>query len=115
MRSTFFIPLSYTICTKLVFTCFPICLRIHDNKLWTQLAYPSAFEDRHQSTQVLKVQSVTGAPNFRVILRPLHGTVETLVSNIWVAHKITHVVGIWDRRLKRLNRVYNVASQQLKE
>lgn len=100
------------VCTKLVFTCFPICLRIHDDKLWTQFAYSSAFEDGHQSTQVLKVQSVTGAPNFRVILRTLHGTVETLVSNVWVAHKITHVVGIRNGRLKRSNRVYNVASQQ---
>lgn len=88
-------------CTKLVFTCFSICLRVHDDKLWTQFAYSSAFEDGHQSTQVLKVQSVTGAPDLKVILRALHGTVEALVSSIWVAHKITHVVGIWDRRLRR--------------
>ena len=90
------------VCTKHVFTCFPICLRIHNDKLWTQFAYSSAFEDRHQPPQVFQIQSVTGAPNFRVILRTLHGTVETLVSDIWVAHKITHVVGIWNRRLKRL-------------
>ncbi len=85
---------------KLSFTCFPICLGVHNDKLWTQFTYSSAFEDGHQTSKVLQVQSVAGPPHLRVILRALHGTVQTLVSRCWVAHKITHVVGIWDGGLE---------------
>lgn len=85
---------------KLSFTCFSICLGIHDDKFRTKFTYASAFEDRHQTSKVLQVQSVTGPPHLRVILRTLHGTVQTLISSCWVAHKITHVVGIWDGGLK---------------
>lgn len=82
------------------FTCFPIRLGIHDDKLGTQFTDASAFENGHQATQVLQVQGVAGAPDLGVVLGALHGAVQTLISGRRVAHKVSHVVGIWDGRLK---------------
>lgn len=80
-------------------TCSPIRLGVHDDKLWTQFAYSSAFEDRNQTSEVLQVQRVAGPPDLGVVLRALHGAVQALVSGGRVAHKVTHVVGIRDGRL----------------
>lgn len=82
------------------FTRFPIRLGIHDDKLGTQFTDPSAFQDGHQTTQVLEVQGVAGAPDLRVVLGTLHGAVETLVPCSRVAHEVSHVVGVWDGGLK---------------
>lgn len=82
------------------FTGFPVRLGIHDDKLGTQFTDASAFENGHQATQVLQVQGVAGAPDLGVVLGALHGAVQTLISGRRVAHKVSHVVGIWDGRLK---------------
>lgn len=62
-------------------TCFAIRPGVHDDKLWPQLADAPPLEDRHEPTQVLQVEGVAWAAHLRVVLRALHGAVQTLVAS----------------------------------
>lgn len=82
-------------------TCFSICFRIHDDKLWPQLADTTSLQDGHQSPKVFQVQSITWTTNFWVIFCPLHGAVKAFITSCWVADKISHIVWVWDWRLNQ--------------
>lgn len=84
---------------QFIFTCFSICFRIHDDKLWPQLADTTSFQDGHQSPKIFQVQSITWTTNLWVIFCPLHRAMKTFVASCWVADKISHIVWVWDRRL----------------
>ena len=88
----------YTKCTH---THFAIHFGVHDDELGAQLADAPALQDGHQAPQVLQVQRVAGPPRLRVVLCTLHGAVQPLVAGSGVADKVSDVVGVRDRRLKR--------------
>lgn len=81
-------------------TCFAVCPRVHDDELRPQLADAPPLEDGHEPAQVLQVERVAWAAHLRVVLRALHGAVQTLVAGRRVADKVAHVVGVWNGGLE---------------
>lgn len=81
-------------------TCFAVRARVHDDELGPQLADTPSLEDGHEPAQVLQVESVARAAHLRVILRALHGAVQTLVASRGIADKVSHVVGVWNGGLE---------------
>ena len=83
-------------------TCFVVHFGVHDDKLRTEFADAAAFQDGHQSPQVLEVKGEAGPPCFGRVLRTLHGAVKPLIPGCGVADEVTDVVRIWNRWLQEI-------------
>lgn len=85
-------------------TWFAVCPRVHDDKLWPQLADAPPFENGHEPSQVFKVECVARPTDLWVIFCTLHGAVQPLIASWGVADEVSHIVGVWNWGLEARQR-----------